>query len=242
MKTALITGGSKGIGSVVAEKLLFEGYNLIITYNNDKNSAENLLADFKKKYEERRIDLIRLDCGDLNSVPILSDYFKENNINVDVIIFNAGYTDRSEFVDIKLESWSRVFDVNINFPVFLLQKLFRQINPNGTILFTGSIMGIHPHSSSLSYGISKSAVHSLVKNLVKVFSDRKIRVNAIAPGFVNTTWQNNKPIDQITRISKKIALERFCEPSELVNAYWLLIENSYINGEVIVVDGGYLFC
>jgi 3-oxoacyl-[acyl-carrier protein] reductase len=239
MKTALITGGTKGIGRNVAEKLLIEGYNLIITYFNDKKSADNLFIDFKKKFEKCNIDLIRIDCGNLKSINVICDYINQNEIKLDVILFNAGYTDRSEFIDMDFENWSRSFDVNINFPVFLLQKLYHNINPNSSILFTGSIMGIYPHSSSLSYGITKSTVHSLVKNLVKVFSDRKIRVNAISPGFVNTSWQNNKPKDQIMRINNKIALKRFCEPSELINAYWLLIENSYINGEVIVVDGGY---
>jgi 3-oxoacyl-[acyl-carrier protein] reductase len=239
VKTAFISGGTKGIGKSVGKRLLEEGWNIILTYFSDEEVAKDLLCNLQILYPQSKIDVLRVDCGDLNSITIIEDYLIRNNIYLDAILFNAGATDRSIFSEISVENWQHVFDVNVNFPTFLLQKLMSRLKDQSSIIFTGSLMGVHPHSLSLSYGVTKAAVHALVKNLVKVFSTQKIRVNAVAPGFVNTEWQKAKPNEQKMSINKKIALERFGEPSELADAYWFLINNSYINGEILVVDGGY---
>jgi 3-oxoacyl-[acyl-carrier protein] reductase len=102
-------------------------------------------------------------------------------------------------------------------------------------------MGIEPHASSLSYGVTKSAVHALTQNLVKFMVPYQLRVNAIAPGFVDTDWQKNKPEDVRRNIENKIALGRFCMPEEIAEVYQMLIENKYFNGEIITFDGGYSY-
>ncbi|MDQ6531537.1 SDR family oxidoreductase [Flavobacterium sp. LHD-85] len=238
MKTALITGGTKGIGKAIAERLLKEDWNVILTYLSDEKNAESFQESLSLLHPERFI-VLKVDCSNLQAISVIDNYLIENNIFLDSIIFNAGITDRAAFEDIIPENWQRVFDVNINFPTFLLQKIASKLNNESSVIFTGSLMGIHPHSVSLSYGVTKAAVHSLVKNFVKIFSNRKIRINAVAPGFVNTEWQSNKAIEQKANIYKKISLERFCEPTELTDAYWFLINNNYVNGEILVIDGGY---
>ncbi|WP_035647889.1 SDR family NAD(P)-dependent oxidoreductase [Flavobacterium sp. ASV13] len=239
MKTALITGGTKGIGSAIAERLLNENWNIILTYFSDDDAASRIQEYFVSSYPKSRIILLKVDCGDLNELDLIDDYLVKNNIYLDALLFNAGATDRTVFGEINFENWQRVFDVNVNFPMFLLQKTSPRLNNGATVVFTGSLMGIHPHSVSLSYGVTKAAVHALVKNLVKVFASQKVRINAVAPGFVNTEWQQLKPHEQKENINKKIALGRFCEPSELTDAYLFLINNKYVNGEVLTIDGGY---
>ena len=130
---------------------------------------------------------------------------------------------------------------NVHFPVFLLQRIITRIKKGGSVVFTGSLMGIEPHSVSLAYGVTKSAVHSLVKNLVKFLVPYEVRVNGVAPGFVDTEWQKNKPAEIRRNIERKVALGRFCDPMEVAEVYKMLIENSYFNGEVVVVDGGYSY-
>jgi 3-oxoacyl-[acyl-carrier protein] reductase len=239
MKTALITGGTKGIGKAVAARLLKERWSIILTYLSDEKAAKTTQKDLTFLYPDASVILLNVDCGDLKSIDTINNYLSTNNIILDAILFNAGATDRAVFEDITPENWQRVFDVNINFPTFLLQKIASKLNNGAAVVFTGSIMGIHPHSLSLSYGVTKAAVHALVKNLVKVLAHQKIRVNAVAPGFVNTEWQQTKPAEQKANIIKKTALERFCEPKELTDAFWFLIDNNYVNGEILVVDGGY---
>ena len=237
---ALITGGTKGIGYSAAKCFAKMGYNLLLTYHADTIAAQQACTDL---HETFKIDVtaIQADSSDIQSIDIVFQHVCKHDIRLDVILFNAGITCRDSFDEIQYDDWERVFFTNIHYPVFLLQRLLSKINSGGSILFTGSLMGILPHAQSIPYGITKAAVHALVKNLVKFLAPRQIRVNAVAPGFVNTGWQQNKPAELRQCIESKIALKRFCDPDELANIYQLLVENTYINGEIIIADGGYSY-
>lgn len=237
---ALITGGTKGIGKAIATLLAEKGYDLLLTYSSDHDSARNTVEEIQQQFKVN-ISLLQADVTNIQSVSILNNFLEKNGIKLDVVIFNAGITCRDFFEDIKLQDWEKVFFANVHFPVFLLQAIIKKLNQDGSVLFTGSLMGIEPHSVSLSYGVSKSAVHALVKNLVKFLVPYNIRVNAVAPGFVDTEWQKTKPVEIRKSIESKIALGRFCEPEEIAEAFLMLIESKYFNGEVVVVDGGYLY-
>jgi len=239
-KYALVTGGTKGIGKSVARCLGKTGYNLILTYHTDTATAQQACADLRT---ECNTDIIALqaDSSDKKAIDTITHYILDRAIKLDVLIFNAGLTCRDSFENMKYEDWERVFFANVHFPVFLLQRLLNEINKGGSVIFTGSLMGILPHAMSLSYGVTKASVHALVKNLVKFLSPHGIRVNAVAPGFVDTEWQKNKPAEIRHSIESKIALGRFGDPDELSGIYKLLVENSYMNGEIIVADGGYAY-
>ena len=240
LKYALITGGTKGIGFSVAKCLGNMGYNLILTY-----AADTITADKSSEFlcNEYGIDTltIQADSSDKKAIDRILNEIDLRKIKLDVIVFNAGITCRDSFEELKYENWERVFFANVHFPTFLLQRLTGNIKHGGCVIFTGSLMGIMPHAMSLSYGVTKAAVHSLVKNLVKFLSPLGIRINAVAPGFVDTEWQKNKPVEIRNNIENKISLGRFCDADELAGVYKLLIENSYINGEIIVADGGYSY-
>ncbi len=239
-KFALITGGTKGIGKAVAQILAKAGYNLILTYGNDVEAAQFVQAEFTEKFNTE-IFILQADITSEKSIQVIFDFLKSKDIRLFSLIFNAGITSRTRFEDIKQEEWERVFYANVHFPVFLLQKILSRIEIGGNVLFTGSLMGVYPHSVSLSYGVTKSAMHALVQNLVKFMAPYKIRVNAIAPGFVDTEWQKTKPAEIRRNIENKIALERFCDPDELAEIYKLIVENNYLNGEIITVSGGYSY-
>lgn len=239
-KFALITGGTKGIGKAVAQILAKAGYNLILTYGNDVEAAQFVQAEFTEKFNTE-IFILQADITSEKSIQVIFDFLESKDIRLFSLIFNAGITSRTRFEDIKQEEWERVFYANVHFPVFLLQKILSRIEIGGNVLFTGSLMGVYPHSVSLSYGVTKSAVHALVQNFVKFMAPYKIRVNAIAPGFVDTDWQKTKPTEIRRNIENKIALERFCDPNELAEIYKLIVENNYLNGEIITVSGGYSY-
>ena len=188
-----------------------------------------------------QVSILRADISDRNTIGVIDSFLEENRLRLDGLVFNAGMTCRDPFEELSFEDWERVFFANIHFPVFLLQKIVGRINKGGSIVFTGSLMGIQPHSVSLAYGVTKSAVHALVKNMVKFLVPYELRVNAVAPGFVDTEWQKTKPAEIRWNIENKVSLGRFCDPDELAEVYKMLIENSYFNGEVVVVDGGYSY-
>lgn len=237
-KTVLITGGTKGIGHAVCEALLKEGWVVVATYGSDVQTAAARTAAYEKEAPGRFFTL-QADCTDLDSVAIVDAFLEARHLRLDALVINAGITDRSAFQDITPESWRRVFTANIDYPVFLIQRLFNRFNDHGAIVFTGSLMGIHPHAMSLAYGVSKSAVHALVKNLVKFMAPKQIRVNAVAPGFVETDWHRNKPSTIRSNITNNLVAGRFGQPKEVAEVYLMLIRNTYMNGEVVVCDGGY---
>lgn len=239
-KYVFITGGTKGIGYAIAEKLAKSGYNLILTYNSDENAATQAQISLKK-IGSTEIHILQADITKKESIPFIDSFLTQHDIFLFSLVFNAGITCRTSFEQISMEEWENVFFGNIHFPVFLLQRILNRIESGGNVLFTGSLMGIYAHSVSLAYGVTKSGVHALVKNLVKFLQPYNIRVNAVAPGFVDTEWQKNKPTEIRKNIENKIALGRFCSPDELSETYQMLIENRYFNGEIIVMSGGYSY-
>ncbi len=239
-KQALITGGTKGIGKAVALCLAKVGYDLILTYGSDEKTAKNTADDLQKN-NPVKVSVLQADITDKESIDKIEHHLEELDVKLDAVVLNAGTTYREIFEKMNLAEWERQFFANVHFPVFLLQRILGRINPDAGVVFTGSLMAVEPHAMSLSYGMTKSAVHALTKNLVKFLSPYGIRVNAVAPGFVDTEWQKNKPAEIRRNIEGKIALGRFCKPEEVAGVYKMLIENSYMNGAVVVADGGYSY-
>ena len=250
-KYAIITGGTKGIGKEIAVCLAKAGYDLLLLYGPDTEEEVHAAESACSNYGVS-VASLHADISDRQSVDVISNYLLKFKIQdsrfkiqdskfINAVVFNAGLTYRAAFEEIEPAEWERMFFANVHFPVYLLQQIVGWIKPGGSIVFTGSLMGIEPHATSLSYGVTKSAVHALTKNLVKFMAPYNVRVNAIAPGFVDTEWQKNKPQEIRHNIEQKIALGRFCQPEELAEVYKMLIENNYFNGEIVVVDGGYSY-
>lgn len=236
MKRALVTGGTKGIGLGIVKMLLAEGYFVTITYGHDKESAAKFKEAFEK--EVNQFELLKIDQSCKVDMKALADHVKKNK-SLECLVCNAGITLRKGLTDFSDEEWEKVMQVNVNAPVFLIRDLYTCLSQNSRIVFIGSEMGIYPHGTSLAYGITKSAVHALAHNLVKFFEGTGTTVNAIAPGFVETEWQKNKPQEIRSKICKKTALGRFATVAEIADAVKFVINNPFVNGSIVEVNGGY---
>ncbi len=238
MKFALVTGGTKGIGKAYVLRLLQENYSVIVNYNQDENAAQLLDQELKITYEGRYF-LVRHDLSRFEEIDLFCTKVKDFTQVLDLLVLNVGYTDRTSFPGIKPESWQKALDTNLSVPFFIVQNLIDLVPPKGNILFTGSLMGILPHSMSLLYGVTKAAVKALVENLVKFLAEKQIRVNYIAPGFIETEWQKEKPKEIRQNIENKIALKQFGSPEQVADAMMFIVNNEYMNGHSLVIDGGY---
>lgn len=238
MKNALVIGGTKGIGFATAKMLLVEGYHVTATYSKDERSAQAAIQSLSDISSNFRI--IRADQENKQERDDLVRVLKDGG-HLDCIVFNAAITSRCKLQDITDEDWERVMNVNLNSSVYLLRDLLPCIPDGSRLIFMGAMMGVYPHAISLSYGVSKAAVHALAKNLVKFFEGTDTTVNVVAPGFVETDWQKNKPEEIRQNIYNKTALHRFATAEEVADAVKFCINNSFVNGSFIEVSGGYCF-
>jgi len=238
MKYAFVTGSTKGIGKAIGLKLLKEGYFVVFNYNSSDEDAVQLKTDIGIEYKDQ-FTILKADLSKLDKVDDLIAKLTQISLRYDLIVFNAGLTDRAVFGEIKAENWLNVFNANLNVPFFILQSILPHLNKKSNVVFIGSMLGNIPHSVSVSYGVSKSAVHALVKNMVKFLSADEIRINAIAPGFVDTNWQKEKPEWLREKIKGKVALKRFAHENEVANLCYHITQNEYLTGQIIQLDGGY---
>ena len=230
MKTAIVTGGTSGIGLGVAKMLLSKGYKVYATYVG---------PDFEENIEN--FEPIKVDQSNREELYAFINRIKLECKNIDCIVCNAGLSIRKSFTETTDKDWDIMMEVAVNSHYILVRELYNLI-PNGSrIIFTGSQMGLMPHAMVLSYGVTKAAVHALAKNLVKEFEGTGTTVNAIVPGFVETPWQKEKPEEIKQNIYRKTAIHRFATVDEVVDAYRFCIDNSFVNGSLIEINGGYSY-
>lgn len=238
MKNAIVTGGTKGIGLAVAQMLLEKGYNVTLTYSGDEKAAEackEKLAAISPHFE-----VIKANQSDKSRMRSLVQHLHSKG-HIDCIVCNTGITLRKSFSEISDEEWEHTMHTNVNSNVYLIRDLFDIIPQQSRIIFIGSLMGIHPHGTSLAYGVTKAAIHALALNLVKCFEDTGTTVNAIAPGFVETDWHTTKPKEIRENIYAKSAIKRFATTDEIADAVRFCIDNPFVNGSIIEISGGYSF-
>lgn len=230
MKYAVVTGGTSGIGLGVAQMLLSKGYHVFATYVG---------PEFKEQIPH--FEAINTDQSSRADVYRFINYVKSQTDHLDCLVCNAGMTIRKSFTETRDEDWDKMMEVAVNSHYIMVREFFPIIPAGSRILFTGSQMGLNPHATVLAYGVTKSAIHALTKNLVKEFEGTGTTVNAIVPGFVETPWQKEKPEEIKQNIYRKTAIHRFASVDEIVDAYRFCIDNPFVNGSLIEVNGGYSY-
>lgn len=240
MKYGVVTGSTKGIGKEIGKALLKAGYRVIFNYARDEEGAALLQRELD--VFEGMVWILKQKLENKRDVEDFYESCKKITNSIDVLVLNAGCTDRTSWEELTWEQWGRVMDINLNVPAALVRRFTHNLRDNGNIVFVGAGMGKHAHAISVPYTVSKAGIHGLTKALVKEYCQRGIRVNAVLPGFVETPWQKDKPLEQRERICEKIALHRFAEPEEIAElVLGGIINASYVNGALIEADGGYCY-
>lgn len=226
----LITGAARGIGRAISEKALSEGYDVFGTFNSGKESA----ADFQKYH--RNVTLFQVDFR--NRSQIFDFLGGLGGVTFDAIINNAGIFQQEKFSDYDMTIWDDTLAVNLTAPLIISLKLQDQIKFGGAIINIASSDAFKGAFSSMAYSASKAALISLTQSLANNFAGRQVRVNAIAPGWIDTGMCTEESYEA----AKITPLERNGRPEEIAQVVSFLISDqaSFINGTVINVDGGYM--
>ena len=239
MKIAVVTGGTKGIGLQIVKDLLQRQYRVYTNYSSDEEAAQAAALEFATV--SSHFQIVKADQADNAAFADFIQLIKSQETAVQCIIGNAGMTIRKAPMEFTNADWETMMQVIVNAHFYLVRDLRSILTPDARIVFIGSMMGILPHGTSLAYGVAKSALHSLAQNLVKEFEGTSTTVNVIAPGFVNTDWQSAKPQVIKDNICNKTALHRFATPEEIASAVSFCLDNPFVNGSIIEVNGGYCF-
>lgn len=238
MKTVLITGSSRGLGAAIAAKFAYNGYNVIINYLNNEDQASALAKSLEKQYHIKTL-CIKANIASEDEVEKMINEVKDKFKSLDCLVNNAGIALDNTYQEKRSEEFQKVLNVNL-IGTFLVTKYAAAIMDTGSIINISSDCALgNGYVEGIDYNASKAGVITLTQDFAKILAP-KIRVNAVAPGWINTDMNREiEPHFKEKEISK-ILLNRFAEPSEIANVVYFLAsdEASYINGSLIRVDGG----
>lgn len=240
-KTVLITGASRGIGKATAIEFAKKGYNVVINYVSNDVAATNLKSFIVENYDVD-VMLYKCDVSCEEEVKEMVNDIINNFGQIDVLVNNAGIAIDTTFEVKTIENFKKTLDVNLIGPFIVSREVGKYMinQKKGSIVNVSSTNGLETYYEySLDYDASKAGLISLTHNLSEYFAPY-IRVNAIAPGWVNTEMNKELDKDYVEEECEKIYLKRFAEPEEIAKAIYFLASDdaSYINNEVLRVDGG----
>ena len=239
MKTVIVTGGSRGIGAALVKELAKCKYNVVLNYNNSEEAAKQI----QKELEEQniKIEIFKADVSKREEVIKLVKFTLEKYKSIDVLINNAGIDQIKPFMDITDKDWNNIMQVNLNSVFYCCQEVLENMihNKKGCIINISSIWGRIGASCEVHYSASKAAIDGLTKALAKEMGPSNIRINSIAPGIIETEMNKDLSKEDIKEILAQVPLGRIAKPEEIVKSIKWLIEDEYVTGQVISVDGGW---
>ena len=246
-KTALVTGASRGIGRATALALAEKGAHVLVHYGRSAQDAESLVADIRSK--KGRADAIQADLGTPEGATLLAKEVRSIvGERLDVLVSNAGISKAATIKDHTVEDFDNLFATNVRSPFFLVQKLLPVLGEGSNIIVISSI-GAHAvignpgldNPSVLAYASTKGALETLVKNWAAILGPRGVRVNAVAPGAIDTDMSNFTKTEAGREMTLGMqALKRIGKPEDVADVVAFLASDAarWITGASIPVDGG----
>lgn len=235
-KIALVTGGSRGIGRACALKLAEAGFDVVINYAGNVDAANKTVEEIKALGVNA--EAFKFDISNNEEVSDAINKIVEKYGRIDVLVNNAGITRDGLLMRMSKENWDAVINTNLTGAYNVTQPVVKIMmkQRSGAIVNMASIVGIYGNAGQANYAAAKAGLIGFTKSLAKEFASRNIRVNAVAPGFIQTDMTKGLDSEKIT---EHIPLKRLGEPDDIANAVkFLAVDASYITGQVLQVDGG----
>ncbi|MGD2168943.1 MAG: 3-oxoacyl-ACP reductase FabG [Chlamydiota bacterium] len=240
-KKAVITGGTSGIGKEIANVFAAQGADVIV-FGTNAQRAQQIIQELKQLYPSQEFSYELLDVSKINEVEKALNNILEKWKSIDVLVNNAGITKDNLLVRMKEDEWDQVISVNLKSVYNTCRALARSMMKAkaGTIINITSVIGLTGNAGQVNYAASKSGMIGFTKSLAKELASRGVRVNCIAPGYIDTPMTNGLPEKVKESILHSIPMNRMGEPKEIANAALFLASDlsKYITGQVLTVDGG----
>ena len=235
-KVAIVTGGSRGIGYATVERFLQEGATVILTASSPA-TAQKAVDQLKMKYPN--VAGISPDLSNLESVRASFINIVEKYGLIDILVNNAGVSESTPFESYTDDLFNKVMDLNVKGVFNATRAAVELMGEGGVILNTSSMVSITGQPSGLAYPTSKFAVNGMTVSLARELGPKGIRVNAVAPGIIETDMMKAVPKEVIDPMISRIPLRRLGQPEDIANAFVFLAsdEASYITGVILSVDG-----
>ena len=239
-KVVLVTGGSRRIGKEVAEIYAENGYDVVINYVSDRTDVEGI----KKEFEEKKVKclLIKADVSNSEDVEkMIEEAIKEFG-KIDVLVNNAGITRDTLLMRMSEEDFDKVIEINLKGTYLVTKQVTKYMmkKRQGSIINLASVVGVVGNAGQANYAASKAGIIGFTKSIAKELASRNIRVNAVAPGFIETDMTNILKDEVKENIGNQIPLKRMGTAREVAEVIYFLgtDKSSYITGQVINIDGG----
>lgn len=238
-KVALVTGGSRGIGKAIALKLAKEGLDVVINYAGNVEAAQKTVDEIKElgvSAEAYKFDVSNQEEVNENITKIIEKFGR-----IDVLVNNAGITRDDLFIRMDEKKWLDVINTNLNSAYFVSKPVVKLMmkQRSGAIVNTTSVVGVYGNAGQANYASAKAGLIGFTKSLAKELGSRNIRVNAVAPGFIETDM--TKDLANTEEITKAISLRRLGSADDVAAAVkFLALDADYVTGQVLEVDGGML--
>jgi 3-oxoacyl-[acyl-carrier protein] reductase len=239
-KVAIVTGGSRGIGYSIVKKLSENNYNVVFTYNNSMDSANQLLEECKND-NFGHVCAFKADISDYSQVKSLIDFTLKEFGKIDLLVNNAAIDLIKPFNDVSNEEFDTLMKTNLYFAFYTSKLAVDSMlhEKSGSIINISSIWGLIGASCEMPYSVSKAGLDAMTKSLAKELGPSNIRVNSIAPGIIDTDMNAILSQDEKNDIIKEIPLAKIGSPSDIADCVIYLANAQYITGQIIQVNGGW---
>lgn len=234
-RVALVTGSSSGIGEATARHLAVAGARVMVNSSRSVDAGEAVAGSLPTESAYHQADI-----SSKEQCQQMIDGIQEKFGRLDILVNNAGWTTSVAHEDLEGltdEIFMKTFEVNVYGTWWLTKAAMPHLqeSPDGNVVNITSVAGVRPIGSSIAYSMSKAALNQMTVLLAK--SSGPVRVNAVAPGLVTTPWTED--FDELHQaVAERAPLHRSADPDDIAQAVLALVTNSYVTGEVMVVDGG----
>ena len=239
-KTAVITGGSRGIGLAIAKKLAEGGANIAVLYVGDETEGKAAKAELEQY--GTKVEQYFCDVSDFEKSKAVCEQVIEEFGKVDILINNAGITRDKLVLNMDENDFDAVINVNLKGTFNMIKHFYKHFmkNRGGRIVSTSSIVGLIGNAGQANYSASKAGIIGLTKSVARELAGRNVTVNAVAPGYIGTDMTNVLPDKVKETMKAQIPAKRIGTPEDVANivAFLCSDEAAYVTGEVIRVDGG----